>query len=128
MHPPGTTKEDIERIRRIRIPDVTCAVCGRRYFSEESPMLKNEIWEEISNEHFDKDGNWVSQHICAECMERKLGRRITEDDLMLDLDGIHVPWNDDYIEKNLPSHRIQLFKEKHAKAIEELKKAWGIAE
>ena len=111
----------------------TCSVCGKKYNTYDSPMLKNEIWEQVSNEHFDKDGNWVTQHICFECMEERLGRRITEDDLMMDttLFGstttpLHVMWNTEgFLQKHFPNHKYKTFEMQHPELILEYMRAYN---
>lgn len=59
---------------------VTCDCCGRKYVYESSPMIKDKLWESISNEHWEGD-NWVSELFCLDCMEQKLGRKIKVRDL-----------------------------------------------
>ncbi len=55
---------------------VKCNCCGKEYVYESSPMIKDSLWEKISNEHW--EGNkWVSELFCLDCMEAKLGRKIT---------------------------------------------------
>ena len=84
-----------------------CSLCQREITDEcDSPMLNNEIWERVSNEHFDEYGHWVSQFICLECMEAKLGREICEDDLLI-LDGNprHVLWNIKFVNEHFPQHK-----------------------
>ena len=59
---------------------VTCAGCGWEYPYLSSPMIRDELWKSISNEHFDEHGKWHSELLCLSCMEKRLGRRITPDD------------------------------------------------
>ena len=59
---------------------VRCDCCGREYVYESSPMIKDSLWKKISNEHWEGD-RWVSELLCLECMERKLGRKIRVADL-----------------------------------------------
>ncbi len=59
---------------------VKCDSCGKKYVYESSPMIKDSLWKKISNEHREGD-KWVSELFCLECMEKKLGRKITVADL-----------------------------------------------
>ena len=65
-----------------------CQICGKIHKAHSSPMLKDAIWNEIAD---DVDG-----YMCYECMTKRLGRNIKEEDLMMspfpDLSG-HVYWN-----------------------------------
>ncbi len=89
-----------------------CAVCKKTVNDVyDSPMLRDSIWKRISSEHFDKRGKWVSQMICLECMEAKLGRKIKESDLMM-WEGIipsHVYWNKKFLNEHLPNHKWQVW-------------------
>ena len=62
---------------------VTCDGCGKRYVYESSPMIRDDLWDKITNDHWEGD-NWVSELLCLDCMEARLGRKITEHDL-----GVH---------------------------------------
>ncbi len=59
---------------------VECDCCHKKYIYESSPMIKDELWEKISNEHWEGD-EWVSELFCRPCIERKLGRKLTLEDL-----------------------------------------------
>ena len=58
---------------------VKCDCCGKSYVYESSPMIKDSLWKRISNEHW-KGNKWISEKFCLECMEAKLGRKITAND------------------------------------------------
>ena len=59
---------------------VKCDCCGKKHIYESSPMIKDELWNKISNEHWEGD-IWVSEIFCLDCMEKKLKRKITLSDL-----------------------------------------------
>ena len=59
---------------------VKCDCCGKEYQYESSPMIEDGLWEKISNERWEGD-KWVSELLCLECMEKRLGRKITIADL-----------------------------------------------
>lgn len=117
-------------VPKMEFPE-TCSLCGKVYNTYDSPMLKNEIWEQISNEHFDEDGKWVTQHICLECMEKRLGRKIVEDDLMMttDIDGKpeHVIWNTTggFVYRHFPNRKYQTFEMHHPELIREYMRAYN---
>ena len=95
-----------------------CKVCNKTfvYGDKNSPMLKNEIWNDIvsfynlndyEEEAFqaykrvnfgfrkrfiDKDKYHL--YICSECMEKALGRKILKSDLI----GENVPLNEEFEE------------------------------
>jgi len=72
-----------------------CQVCGCEYLSCTSPMLKEDTWASITD---DVDG-----FMCCDCMEKRLGREITEDDLILWDNSPdppeHVSWNKHFLKK-----------------------------
>lgn len=91
--------------------DCECWVCGRKfpYFGEESPMLKDEIWQQIAKDepeiqYYSRNGDtWIAGgFLCKDCMEKRLGRSIKYEDLMTLPDGSPVPFNKWYIEKYFP--------------------------
>lgn len=79
------------------------------YWGTESPMLKNEIWKQIAADepevkYYTKDGDtWVGGgYLCKDCIEKRLGRSIEFEDLMVFDDGSPVPFNIEYIKKYFP--------------------------
>lgn len=88
-----------------------CSVCDRQfeYADENSPMLKDEVWHDIvahyglqDHERYAEqkrlEGYTYPTHlrqyhtfICYKCMEKALGRRIEQNDLM------EVPFNYNFI-------------------------------
>lgn len=83
-------------------------------------MLKDSLWERISNEDFDEDGNWIEQYMCLECMERALGRKVVETDLtLLDDAGrpYHVWWNERFVRKHFKKKIYPFFMELNGKLI-----------
>ena len=74
-----------------------CFACEKEfpYFSAESPMLKDSLWLQIASEN-------PEGYLCSHCMEKRLGRPITVDDLMRFEDGRHVPFNSYYLRKFFP--------------------------
>ena len=98
----------------------TCSFCGKKYLWWKSPMLKNELWERISNEDFDDDGKWLEQYMCLECMEKALGRKIQECDLMLQDDAgrpCHVWWNERFVKKHFKRKVYPFFMELNGELI-----------
>lgn len=72
-------------------------------------MLKNEIWKQIAADepevkYYTKDGDtWVGGgYLCKDCIEKRLGRSIEFEDLMVFDDGSPVPFNIEYIKKYFP--------------------------
>ena len=55
-------------------------------------MLKNDLWIQIC------DGNTMA-HICLDCMEKKIGRKILKNDLIDSEIGKDVPWNEKFFKK-----------------------------
>ena len=77
-------------------------------------MLKNEVWERISNEDFNEKGEWVGQYMCLNCMEEALGRKVREHDLMLtESHGkpCHVFWNERFVKRYGRKRIFPLFME-----------------
>lgn len=77
-----------------------CFDCHRplEYDSEVSPMLNNEVWDKISSDEPEEGGM-----LCLGCMEKRLGRKITYEDLMrFEEDNKDVPFNSKYIMKYHP--------------------------
>ena len=65
-------------------------------------MLKDSIWESISSEGFDENGRWIGQYMCIDCMEKALGRKVKETDLMLQLRAgtyFHIWWNERFVRR-----------------------------
>ena len=86
-----------------------CDKCGKIYLCYDSPMLKDELWGKIcpeENDYYIKYGLWKSFHVCLDCMEKELGRPITEDDLMLTENNQHFYWNFDFVLTNFPQHKF----------------------
>ena len=90
-----------------------CWVCHKKfpYVGVDSPMLKNEIWEQVAKDepevkYYDKRGDtWVGGgFLCKDCVEKRLGRPIEYEDLMKFDDGRDVPFNAEYIKKYFPEH------------------------
>lgn len=90
-----------------------CWNCGHRfpYFGEESPMLRDEIWEKIAKDepqvqYYKKDGEtWIGGgFLCKDCMEKRLGRSLTFDDLKDAELGHPVPFNKYFVKKYFPEH------------------------
>ena len=76
------------------------------YFGVESPMICDELWRIVSKNAprieycFENGYSEVSDgFLCKDCMEKKLGRSLTYDDLKKRSDGSDVPFNYRYIEK-----------------------------
>ena len=98
-----------------------CKVCGKelQYCGDNSPMLKNDIWNQIvdfynlkeyeeeafeafikaykkwkrrKNEFNDKDEYHL--YLCTNCMEKALGRKILKSDLI----GENTPFNENFEE------------------------------
>lgn len=75
---------------------VKCDSCGKYYNYFTSPMINDSLWKSISNEYFDEVGYWHSQLFCLDCIEKKLGRNLTVDDIS---EYINTPFNKSIIEK-----------------------------
>ena len=109
----------------------TCCKCGKVYLCYESPMLKNELWEELLKkagieEDFDDNGRWVPKYICPDCMEKELGRPLTEDDLLLTDRNRHVIWNTDFVRGRFPRHKFDLEQDDVDRMIEQFKREMGL--
>ena len=76
---------------------VKCDSCGKEYVYESSPMIRDELWESISNEGFDDKGVWHGQLFCLDCIEKKLGRKLTKDDISPYIDAEHNKYLKDII-------------------------------
>jgi len=90
-----------------------CWNCGHQfpYFGEESPMLRDEIWEQIAKDepqvqYYMKDGEtWIGGgYLCKDCMEKRLGRSLTYDDMKDAELGHPVPFNKYFVSKYFPEH------------------------
>ena len=87
-----------------------CGWCHKTFDTDDSPMLKNEVWMSIC-------GKWDTRMMCLDCMVKKLGREITENDLKIwdDISNhiplYHVPWNSKFVVKMLKSHKIPTWEE-----------------
>lgn len=88
-------------------------MCGKEfpYIGEESPMLKDEIWEQVAKDepeirYYDRRGNtWVGGgYLCKDCIEKRLGRFLKYEDLMTFDDGSPVPFNKYFVKKYFPEH------------------------
>ena len=97
--------------RKLAGENCECWDCGRTfpYFGVDSPMVKNEIWEQIAKDepevqYYTKDGEtWIGGgYLCKECMEKRLGRSLKYEDLMTFDDGSPVPFNMWFIKKYFP--------------------------
>lgn len=98
--------------RKLFNPDkCECWVCHKTfpYLGTESPMVKNEIWQQVAKDEptiqfYDKSGEtWVQGgFLCKDCIEKRLGRSLEYDDLMTFEDGSPVFFNKQYIEKYFP--------------------------
>ena len=93
-----------------------CKVCNKnfKYGDKNSPMLKQEIWDNIVNfynlkeyerKSFNKflklykrvgfkDKDEYHLYLCVDCMEKALGRKLTKKDLI----GENVPLNQEFEE------------------------------
>lgn len=58
---------------------VRCSGCRKWHPYTSSPMIRDELWRRISNEHWE-GGKWVSELLCLECMEARLRRKVTPKD------------------------------------------------
>lgn len=74
---------------------VKCNCCNKKYIYESSPMIKDQLWKKISNEHLENN-RWISEILCLDCMEKKLGRKITLNDLGNYINSHH---NQEFIRK-----------------------------
>ena len=80
-----------------------CGECGSLMDYADSPMLKDDVWKQIHpGSEYDEDGVWKSDKTCLSCMEKKLGRKITLDDLGRDDFGRHLKWNHDFLKRHMP--------------------------
>ena len=52
---------------------VKCDYCGKKYPYKASPMIRNDLWKSISHRYTDL--------MCKDCMENRLGRKLTVSDL-----------------------------------------------
>ena len=105
------------RKRKLVKPDeCECWVCKRKfpYWGTESPMLKNEIWEQIAQDepevkYYTKDGDtWIGGgYLCKDCMEQRLGRTLKYEDLMTFDTSKPVPFNIEYIRKYFPEKECE---------------------
>lgn len=73
-----------------------CDSCSKEYDYFSSPMLRDELWQSISNEYVDENGKWHGQLFCLDCIEKKLGRKLKIEDLSQYATAEH---NRDLIEK-----------------------------
>jgi len=73
-----------------------CDSCGKHYNYLTSPMINDVLWKSISNEYIDESGYWHSQLFCLDCIEKKLGRSLTVDDIS---EYIDAPHNESIMEK-----------------------------
>ena len=67
---------------------VKCTGCGQEYIYTSSPMIKDEIWESITNEHW-KGDKWVGELLCLHCIENRMGRKLKLSDLGDYADSFH---------------------------------------
>lgn len=90
-----------------------CWDCGKTfsYFGTESPMVNDDIWKIVAQDeprvkYYSKDGDtWEGGgYLCKDCMEKRLGRPLEYEDLMLTPNGKPVIFNRWFIEKYFPEH------------------------
>jgi hypothetical protein len=93
--------------------DCKCWKCGKKfpYFGTESPMVRDEIWEKIAGDepkvqYYTREGEtWIGGgYLCKDCMEERLGRSLTFDDLKDAELGRPVPFNKYFVKKYFPEH------------------------
>ena len=107
----------------------TCCKCGKVYLCYESPMLKNELWKKVCPEedgYYDEHNRWKPFYVCPDCMEKELGRPLTEDDLLLTDRNKHVIWNTDFVRGRFPRHKFDLEQDDVDRMIEQFKREMGL--
>lgn len=62
-----------------------CFDCG---FAPDAPMLHDDLWAQISPDKINKGGGLL----CGDCVENRLGRRLTRDDLNQSLMTMCILW------------------------------------
>ena len=90
-----------------------CWDCGKTfpYIGTESPMLKDEIWLQVAQDeprfkYYTMDGeSWTGGgYLCKDCIEKRLGRSLTYDDMKDAELGHPVPFNKYFVQKYFPDH------------------------
>lgn len=97
-----------------------CCRCNKPVdLLEFSPMLKHEIWKIVH-----PDGEWIGGSewsgdlMCLSCMEKALGRKVLESDLLL-MSGVnesphHSWWNEKFVKEHfVPGNKFPLDSEYH---------------
>ena len=98
-----------------------CCKCGRSYFSFDSPMLKKDLWEKIcpeENGYYNEHGRWKPFYMCIDCVEKELGHKLSEDDLLLSDRDRHVIWNTKFVNEHFPNHKYRSEKDDLCERIE----------
>lgn len=100
--------------RELHTPgECKCWNCNKRYpyIGTESPMVTEKIWnivapDEPRVEYYTEDGeSWVGGgFLCKDCMEKRLGRELTYDDMKDAELGRPVPFNKYFVRKYFPEH------------------------
>lgn len=84
-----------------------CMLCGDRVDFKESPMLKQDTWDNLEDACKKESHHQEAILMCVPCMEKLLGRKISEDDLLI-IDGCHVAWNTEFIKKHFKNCKYKI--------------------
>ena len=107
----------------------TCCKCGKVYLCYDAPMLKTDLWEKV----FPEEEDWFQTHpefksfyVCADCMEKELGRPLIEEDLLLSDRHKHVIWNTKFVKERFPQHKYGLEQDTVDELVKQYKKELNI--